>query len=254
MQELPQRALRLLELRVKVGGSDDGGQLEDAQRVAGDHHVNGLVGGLVVRRREGCNLVAEQDGQQDGDEVLAVGDEREEPVDGDDLVLEAERRGARGQHLHQPVNGLLRVSGSRQGDVALLHQRIDYEEARIAGNVVEGDEDGRVRNARLAGIELAVVAVGVVVAAERDEVKTDEGQRISLGEVLRHERDYRNGQRAERPSTLPTLSTGFPPRACECVPRWSLLEAHEYRDWRRFQTRVLGFPEFRSFAGHGARR
>lgn len=44
-----------------------------------------------MRRREGCDLVAEQDGQQDGDEVLAVGDEREEPVDGDDLVLEAER-------------------------------------------------------------------------------------------------------------------------------------------------------------------
>lgn len=207
-----------------------------------------------MRRCKRSDLVAKQDGQQDGDEVLAVGDEREEPVDGDDLVLEAERRGARGQHLHQSVDGLLRVSGSQQGDVALLHQRVDDEEARIAGNVVEGDEDGRVRNARLAGVELAVVAVGVVVAAERDEVKADEGQRISLGEVLRHERDYRNGQRAERPSTLPTLSTGFPLRACECAPRWSLLEAHEYRDWRRFQTRVLGFQGFRSFAGHEARR
>lgn len=207
-----------------------------------------------MRRCKRSDLVAKQDGQQDGDEVLAVGDEREEPVNGDDLVLEAERRGARGQHLHQSVDGLLRVSGSKQGDVALLHQRVDDEEARIAGNVVEGDEDGRVRNARLAGVELAVVAVGVVMAAERDEVKADEGQRISLGEVLRHDREYRNGLRAGRPSTLPTLSTGFPPRACECAPRWSLLEAHEYRDWRRFQTRVLGFQGFRSFADHEARR
>ena len=37
---------------------------------------------------------------------------------------------------------------------------------------MEGDEDGSIRNACFPRVELAIITVGVVVTAERDEVKT----------------------------------------------------------------------------------
>lgn len=102
-----------------------------------------------------------------------MGDQREQTVDGGDLVPEPEHRGARGEHLNQHVDALLQVSGNSNEHVALLHQRVHGEQTRLSGNVVQSDHDRGVRDARLAGVQLTVVTVGVVVAAQADEMETD---------------------------------------------------------------------------------
>ena len=71
LQELPQHRLCLLELSMRRRWRSDSGQLEHTQGVAGDHHADGLVGGLGVKEKEQPNFIAEQD----EDEVLAMGDE-----------------------------------------------------------------------------------------------------------------------------------------------------------------------------------
>ena len=52
---------------------------------------------------------------------------------------------------------------------------------RLSGNVVQSDHDGGVRDARLAGVQLTVVTVGVVVAAQADEMETDQRESVSFG-------------------------------------------------------------------------
>ena len=52
-----------------------GGEFQQAQHVAGERHAHRLVGGLRVSGDTRTHLVLQQDGQDHGDEVLAVGDQ-----------------------------------------------------------------------------------------------------------------------------------------------------------------------------------
>ena len=200
-----------------------GGEFQQAQHVAGERHAHRLVGGLRVISDTHTHLVLQQDGQDHGDEVLAVGDQREQTVDGGDLVPEPEHRGARGEHLNQHVDALLRVSGNSNEHIALLHQRVHGEQTRLSGNVVQRDHDGGVRNARLAGVQLTVVTVGVVVAAQADEMETDQRERVSFGIELGIKRSAYGEQKTTSPSTAPPHPTASPLPAFACAPHSSPL-------------------------------
>ena len=133
-------------------------------------------------------------------------------------MSEPEHRGARGEHLDQHVDALLQVSGNSNEHISLLHQRVHGEQMRLSGNVVQSDHDGGVRDARLAGVQLTVVTVGVVVAAQADEMETDQRESVSFGIELGVNRVIHAEQKTAFPSTAPPHPTVSPLPAFAYAP------------------------------------